>query len=107
MPDKILNAKSLAKQKSRNKQRAIPKVEPEADKNIRLIKIGLPIVLAGFLWSYWSTLIELWEVWMRSDEYSSGLLVPVIAVYIIMNRRQQIFQCSENSLFPRIIGLLA
>ena len=38
---------------------------------------------------------------MRSDEYSSGLLVPFLAVYVLWSRRQTISQCSIK---PSIIG---
>ncbi len=48
------------------------------------------IVLLAFLWSYWPTLIDLMIVWKRSDEYSSGLLVPFLAVYVIWTRREDL-----------------
>ena len=107
MPDEIINSQSLTKQKSQTKQRPIPQVKPESEKNIWLIKIGLPMVLAGLLWSYWPTIIELWKIWMLSDEYSSGLLVPLIAVYIVMARRQQIFQCRIKPSFWGILLFVA
>jgi exosortase len=46
-----------------------------------------------FLWSYWPGLSNLWDVWRLSDEYSSGLLVPFLAAYILWVRRQDITQC--------------
>jgi len=48
------------------------------------------IVLLAFLWSYWPTLTDLMTVWKRSDEYSSGLLVPFLAVYVIWSRREDL-----------------
>jgi len=63
------------------------------------------LVLIAFLWSYWPGLINLWNVWQRSDEYSSGLLVPFLAVYILWSRRHDIAQCRIR---PSIIwGLFA
>jgi exosortase len=55
----------------------------------------LPWLMAGivsiaFLWSYWPEIVDLWNTWQRSDEYSSGLLVPFLAVYILWSRRRQI-----------------
>jgi len=44
-------------------------------------------ILAAFIWSYWSILEGLWGMWRRSDEYSSGLLVPPLAAYILWSRR--------------------
>jgi len=51
------------------------------------------LVLIAFLWSYKAGLAELWNLWQRSDEYSSGLLVPFLAVYILWSRRKTIAQC--------------
>jgi len=63
------------------------------------------LVLIAFLWSYKAGLAELWNLWQRSDEYSSGLLVPFLAVYILWSRRNNIAQCRIR---PSIIwGLFA
>ncbi len=51
------------------------------------------LVLTAFFWSYWPSLMDLWSIWQRSDEYSSGLLVPFLAVYILWSRRHDISQC--------------
>ncbi|MHC4159821.1 MAG: sugar phosphate nucleotidyltransferase, partial [Planctomycetota bacterium] len=44
---------------------------------------AIGILFAVFLWSYWPQLTDLWSIWRRSDEYSSGLLVPLLALYIL------------------------
>jgi len=51
------------------------------------------LVLIGLLWSYWSGLAELWNIWQKSDEYSAGLLVPFLAVYVLWSRRREIAEC--------------
>ena len=51
------------------------------------------LVLIAFLRSYKAGLAELWNLWQRSDEYSSGLLVPFLAIYILWSRRNNIAQC--------------
>jgi len=51
---------------------------------------GLAIVAIAFLWSFWPGLRDLWGTWQRSDEYSSGLLVPVLAAYVLWCRRDQL-----------------
>jgi exosortase len=51
------------------------------------------LVLIAFLWSYWPGFVDIWNIWQRSDEYSSGLLVPFLAVYILWSRRKSIVQC--------------
>jgi len=61
------------------------------------------IILAGvFLWSYWPGLVDLWGIWQRSDEYSSGLLVPFLALYVLWGIRHKI---ATISLRPSIWGL--
>jgi exosortase len=62
------------------------------------------LVLIAFLWSYWPGFISLWNTWHRSDEYSSGLLVPFLAVYILWSRRHDITQCPIR---PSVWGLFA
>jgi exosortase len=62
----------------------------------------LSAVLLAFLWSYWPGLVDLWKIWMISDEYNSGLLVPILAAYILWTRRQTIAQCPIK---PSVIGI--
>jgi exosortase len=50
--------------------------------------VGGLAVLAALMWSYWPTLTDLHRVWMRSDEYSSGLLVPFLTLYVLWVRRR-------------------
>ena len=69
---------------------------------------GMVAVLAAFFWSYWSTIGELWSVWNRSDEYSIGLLVPFLAVYIVWTRREEFSRCrTRPSLLWGMAALLA
>ena len=65
---------------------------------------GASLVLIAFLWSYWPNLVDLWNVWQRSDEYSSGLLVPFLAVYILWSRRHDLVKCRIK---PSMWGLFA
>ena len=51
--------------------------------------IGLAAVLLSLLWAYWPTLTDLWRVWLASDEYSAGLLVPFLTLYVLWARRGQ------------------
>jgi len=52
--------------------------------------LGAAAVLVAFLWCYWPTFVDLRVVWRRSDEYSAGLLVPFLAIYILWSRRQDL-----------------
>jgi len=60
-------------------------------------------VIIAFLWSYWSDIIKLVNIWLRSDEYSSGLLVPFLAIYILWSRRYKI---AGVHIKPSMWGLL-
>jgi len=62
------------------------------------------IVLIAFFWSYRSGLVELWSLLLRSDEYSAGLFVPFLGVYILWSRRHDIAQCPVE---PSVWGLFA
>jgi exosortase len=72
-------------------------------KNI-LAFLASSLVFAAFLWSYWPGLVELWQLWRISDEYSSGLLVPFLALYVLWSRRNEIARCPIK---PSIWGLFA
>ena len=48
------------------------------------------VVLGVFIWSYLPQFGGLWRVWSRSDEYSAGLLVPFLAVYVLSIRRKEL-----------------
>jgi exosortase len=66
--------------------------------------VAAGLVLVAFLWSYWPGIMDLWKIWQRNDEYSSGLLVPFLAVYILWSRRHDIAQCHIR---PCAWGILA
>ena len=66
--------------------------------------IGAIALFIAFIWSYWPTIVDLWSIWNRSDEYSSGLLVPFLAVYILWSRRSKI---AESCIKPSMLGLAA
>ena len=66
--------------------------------------LAIGILSAVFLWSYWPQLADLWSIWQRSDEYSSGLLVPLLALYILWSRRHKIIGIPIR---PSIWGLFA
>jgi len=77
-------------------------VQVHRGKIVPWFAVGL--VLIAFLWSYRPGLVNLWNIWQRSDEYSSGLLVPFLAVYILWSRRYELAQCRMG---PSLWGLFA
>jgi exosortase len=50
----------------------------------------LPVAaLTGvFVWAFWHTISNLWQVWRTDADYSAGQLVPLAAVYMIATRRK-------------------
>jgi exosortase len=76
----------------------------QAQKTKIMLWIVAGLVFIAFLWSYWPGFVSLWNVWQISDEYSSGLLVPFLAVYILWSRRYDIAQCRIR---PYVWGLFA
>ncbi|MDD5458158.1 MAG: exosortase [Phycisphaerae bacterium] len=64
--------------------------------------ISAILLLAAFLWSYLPSIQELSQIWMKSDEYSSGLLVPFLGVYVLWTRRSKF---SDAQIKPSLYGL--
>lgn len=75
-----------------------------SDRKAVLAYLASGLVLIAFFWSYRSGLTDLWSLWARSDEYSSGLLVPFLAVYVLWSRRHALAQCRIR---PSLWGLFA
>lgn len=70
-----------------------------------LMWLGAVILLLTVIWAYWKpTVADLWAIWLRSDEYSSGMLVPLIAAYIVWLRRKDLASCPIR---PSLWGLFA
>lgn len=59
-------------------------------RSLQAAMLSLFALSALLLYTYRQTLADLWSVWMRSDEYSSGLLVPVVAGYLLWTRRHDL-----------------
>jgi exosortase len=67
----------------------LPAWAPLSSRQLEYLVGGL-LVLGVFLWSYWPTWTNLMRVWLGSDEYSSGLLVPPLVAYVLWSRRREI-----------------
>lgn len=68
-------------------------VEIPCDRKTLTVCFAAIAIVASFFWSYWSGIVELWNLWIRSDEYSSGLLVPFLGAYIVWSRRESLARC--------------
>lgn len=71
--------------------------------------IGMTGLLFAVLFvTYWRpTLVDLWKVWLHSDEYSCGLLVPFLAGYVMWVRRRSFLDSPVNPAFTGLVVLLA
>jgi exosortase len=68
----------------------LPMADTEVTGSSRIWAVaGLAAVAAAYLWSFWPDLQDLWGVWQVSEEYSSGLLVPFLAAYVVWCRRDE------------------
>lgn len=68
------------------------------------IWFGPSVLLLALLWSYRPQITDIWHIWHRSDEYSSGLLVPFLAAYVLWARRETI---RNSRIQPCLWGLFA
>jgi exosortase len=85
--------------------KATQKTPAGRDYHKRAVTFGLvATAILALLWSYWPSFVDLWRIWQRSDEYSSGLLVPFLAVYILWSRRDKI---KKVPIRPCLWGALA
>lgn len=97
------SAAKIAESQTEKLQAKLPGGALSNKKNIPAF-IAAGLAVAAFLWSYWPGIIDLWNIWQRNDEYSSGLLVPFLAIYILWSRRYDIAQCHIR---PCVWGLFA
>ena len=76
-------------------------------KNNSVVMPALSLTLIiSFLWSYWPNLIDLINVWQTSDEYSSGMLVPFMAGYVLYHRKNSESTLGYPIFWPALFGLL-
>jgi len=104
MSEKTTKSSWLKERRDQIKPKPDAKIDVPENSHRGFLRVILPVILVLFIWSYWSTIREIWDIWMISDEYSSGLLVPFIALYIAWSRREQIAQCPIK---PTLWGLAA
>jgi exosortase len=69
-----------------------------------LAYVASVFLLLTFIWSYKPGLADLWYLWHQSDEYSVGMIVPFLALYILWSRRDSL---ARYPIRPSFWGLLA
>ena len=65
--------------------------------------VPLTILTAFVIWFYWPTLVRLIDYLLQNDDYSYGLLIPVVSGYIIFQKWPQLRQTTWR---PSWWGLL-
>ena len=63
----------------------------------RIWWVQAALVLACLVFSYWSTIQQLVAQWLNSDDYSHGLLILPISVYLIWEKRSELKKVSIKS----------
>ena len=56
--------------------------------------------------AYLSFLTQLFHSWIRDEEYSFGILIPLIVVYLVWNRRTKLLNSEKSSWLPGLILVL-
>jgi exosortase len=60
----------------------------------RVTLICALVLLAGIAaWSYWPTMADLANAWQHSNDYSAGLIVPLLAAYLVWRKRKELHSC--------------
>lgn len=78
-----------------------------ASRRPRMILIMLILSFLALVAAYWNpTIKDLISVWLESDEYSSGMLVPALAGYAFWHRRSRFAECAIKPDFSGLFLLL-
>jgi len=48
------------------------------------------VLLAGFLFTYWETLVHVVRVWATTPDYGHGFFVPIFAGYLLWQRQEMV-----------------
>jgi len=52
------------------------------------------ILLGAVIWYYWSTIIDMMEVWRLDENYSAGQIVPFAALWLLWHSRSSLRKCN-------------
>ncbi len=70
---------------------------PRVDRGRDSLSVLLPamlVLLAVTVWSYWPTIHNLLHGLQGNDDYSAGLIVPLIVVFLVWRERKVLRQCT-------------
>jgi exosortase len=69
------------------------------------LAVGL-VAFATFVWAYWTTIYALARDLNADENYSVGLLVPFVALYLVWRERDALRQCTRRPAWWGGIGLI-
>ena len=58
--------------------------------NKKIFSLALLLVFSVILFLYWDTFEDLFERWETQEEYSHGLIIPLISLYFIWHKKNQL-----------------
>lgn len=79
--------------------------EPRQQRNVAR-PLALVSLVGAVAWSYAPTLSDLWAFWQVNQDYSVGMLVPLIAAYLVWRRRTELARLSASPCWWGLAGLL-
>ena len=81
--------------RTHHKNHALGASAPQ-EQSLRSLALPVGIAVAAvsaFVWSYWETATDLCREWRNGDDYSVGLIVPLVALYLVWRRRAELRNC--------------
>jgi exosortase len=48
------------------------------------------VLLVGFLWTYWETMVHVVRVWYSTPDYGHGFFVPIFAGFLLWQRQEMV-----------------
>jgi exosortase len=70
----------------------MPGRDQASDCRLKLIALVLTLI-AVTAWSYWPTMMNLFNTWQTDEDYSAGQLVPLVALFLVWRERNMLRQC--------------
>ena len=71
-----------------------------------ILVFAISVLLAVTVWSYWAMLVGLLKAWQKSDDYSAGQLVPLIALFFLWRERKALKRCQPKPFWWGIVLII-
>ena len=60
--------------------------------------IGIYLLITGvFLWLCYPIMVFMWELWFYNESHNNGVLIPLVSVYLVWEKRDQLKQLQSSS----------